>query len=624
MPTVSGSIYYDPARSADSGGALGLASIPVVLQDTATMLRQIVLTDADGAYSFLNVPAGSYRIVEAFGQAGGVPTPADFNVAAVGAVPIAAVPPLSVVAASPTGATNLDCVTPSTIFVTVAAADVTAQNVFNGPVAYLPLSLALDPCCTVFPANLVTDADGGSFGTFPTGTPANSGTPTNPYPAISPDFNYVAPDPSTYTPIDGEFTIQNTMNDAMSNVIGAWWRISDRSTGNETGRMMVVNEDSPGGIIFRTTAAVSPNQTYLFSTWILNLFRVEGYPGPEFAVRILDEGGNPLYESALGAEIPVSELYPVWREIGGVINSRSNSQLVIEFFSEGEAAVGNDFAIDDIGLREILLPEFELVKTESQETATVGDVVTYGLRLENTCAQPLTDALLRDVLPAGLAFVSDSVVINGVSYPAANPLAGFLVPDILGGTTLEVSFQAQVTEVPAENPAVNRATLQYVYTPVPNGIEDVYSVNSNPVALLIAAAAGEADLAIAKTANCRCVLPCQSVAYSITVRNLGPSAAEDVMVRDCIPAALTQAMFSLNGGNWQPWSGSYSLPSLAAGASVTLRLRATVAWNACGVIRNTAHVTAATADPNPNNNIAGVAVQIGNGGRGCGCRPSCC
>jgi hypothetical protein len=70
-------------------------------------------------------------------------------------------------------------VTPSTILITVAVADVTAQNMFNGPVAYLPLALELDPCCTVLPDNLVTEADGGTFGTFLTGTPANTGTPTN-------------------------------------------------------------------------------------------------------------------------------------------------------------------------------------------------------------------------------------------------------------------------------------------------------------------------------------------------------------------------------------------------------------------------------------------------------------
>ena len=623
MPTVSGDIYYDLLRNANSGTATGLAGIPVVLQDTGSLLRVTALTDGSGAFSFINVPAGSYRIVEAYGESG-VASPADFAAAVVGAVPVAAVPPLSAIVSPPIGATNLDCVTPNTLLVTVAVTDIEVPGIFNGPVAYRPLALELDPCCVVFPANLVTDADGGSFGGFPAGTAANTGTAVNPYPDISPDFTYVVPDPSDYTPIDGEFTIQNTMNDAMSNVIGAWWRISDHSSGNETGRMMIVNENDPGDIIFRTTVAVTPTGTYLFSTWILNLFRVAGYPSPEFAVRILDEEGVPLYESALGIAIPESEQYPIWQEVGGVIHAQGNSQLVIEFFSEGEAAVGNDFAIDDIGLREILLPDFELVKTESQETATVGEVVTYGLSLTNSCAQPLTNALLRDFLPNGLTFVSGSVVINGVPAPAANPVSGFLVPDILGGTTMQVSFQVEVTSVPVENPAVNQAAIQYVYTPIPNGIEDIYNVNSNPVALLIeGAAAGEADLVISKRADRCWATSCQWVDYTLVVTNNGPSAATDVIVRDCLPAGLTQGSFAVNGGGWQPWSGSYELPSLPVGGSVTLRLRAMVGRSACGMLRNLAHVTAATNDPNPTNNVASSTIQIRHGGGGCGCRPSC-
>ena len=85
----------------------------------------------------------------------------------------------------------------------------------------MSLNVELDPCCAVLSDNLATDADDGTFGGFPAGTAANTGTATNPYPAISPDFIYVEPDPSKYTPIDGELTIQNIMNNAMSNVIGA-------------------------------------------------------------------------------------------------------------------------------------------------------------------------------------------------------------------------------------------------------------------------------------------------------------------------------------------------------------------------------------------------------------------
>ena len=57
MATVSGQIVFDRNRSAtiDSGDS-GIANIPVVLQDIATGVRLVVLTDASGNYVFTNVP----------------------------------------------------------------------------------------------------------------------------------------------------------------------------------------------------------------------------------------------------------------------------------------------------------------------------------------------------------------------------------------------------------------------------------------------------------------------------------------------------------------------------------------------------------------------------------------
>lgn len=56
------------------------------------------------------------------------------------------------------------------------------------------------------------------------------------------------PNPATYTPDDGEYTVQNIMNNAFSNNLGAWWRIADHTIGTETGRMMVVNGFNPGSV----------------------------------------------------------------------------------------------------------------------------------------------------------------------------------------------------------------------------------------------------------------------------------------------------------------------------------------------------------------------------------------
>lgn len=246
MPTISGRVAFDRDRSATiNPGDSGLANIPVVLQNTATNVRLVVLTDANGNYSFENVPNGDYRIVEAYGTTGGVPTPGDFNTAVVGPIPVGEDPPISFATNPPPGSTNLDSVTPNTLLVTVSGADLTNQDFLDGPVIYTPIEDIPDPCVSVSDTNLIDAANNGTFGFFSPGTPANTGAPTEPYPGVTPDFTYVLPDPSTYTPTDGEYTVQNIMNDAFSNNLGAWWRIADHTAGDETGRMMVVNGFNP-------------------------------------------------------------------------------------------------------------------------------------------------------------------------------------------------------------------------------------------------------------------------------------------------------------------------------------------------------------------------------------------
>ena len=128
----------------------------------------------------------------------------------------------------PIGSTNLDGTTPNTLLITVAGSDITNQNILNGPVIYTPIENILDSCVSVSNINLITDADNGTFGFFPPGTPSNTGPEIEPYPNVTPDFTYVVPDPTKFTPLDGEYTVQNIMTNAMSNVIGAWWRIADQ------------------------------------------------------------------------------------------------------------------------------------------------------------------------------------------------------------------------------------------------------------------------------------------------------------------------------------------------------------------------------------------------------------
>ncbi|MFQ8599584.1 MAG: DUF11 domain-containing protein [Oscillospiraceae bacterium] len=365
------------------------------------------------------MPNGNYRIVESYGTPGGIPTPGDFSTAVAGDVPPGVNPPVSAAANPPPGTTNLDSVTPDTLLATVSGPDVPNQNFLNGPVIYTPVQAILDPCAVISGENLIAAADGGTFGSFPQGTPANTGAPTEPYPGVA-RFHLVLPNPAVFAPLGGEYTVQNILNNAMSAQIGAWWRIADHTVGNETGRFMVVNGFNPGAVFFRDVVAVQPNTNYLFTAWILNLFKVTGYPNPELGVLILDQNGGVLYSATLGALIPVNVNAPEWKQIGSVINSQNNTSLTVEFVSEGPEVIGNDYAIDDVSLNEIQVPEFIPVKTVDRQTANVGETVNFTVTLTNTCQSPLTNVFFQDTVPNGLSFVPGSVVVNTASNPQAN------------------------------------------------------------------------------------------------------------------------------------------------------------------------------------------------------------
>lgn len=610
MATISGRVIFDRDRSLSiSSLDSGIAGIPVVLQNTVSGLRLVVLTDANGNYSFINVPDGSYRIVEAYGETGGVTSPGDFANAAVGNIPEGVNPPVSTVSNPPEGTTNLDSLTPDTLFVTVAGNDLTNQNFYNGPVIYTPIEAIIDQCAIISGDNLINVADDGTFGTFPAGTSANTGAPTEPYPGVTPDFTYVLPSPDVFTPLDGEYTVQNIMNNSMSTEIGAWWRIADHSIGNETGRMMIVNGFNPGAVFFRDTIQVTPNTNYLFSSWILNLFRVNGYPNPELGVQILDENGGILYSATLGTLIPVNTNAPEWKEVGTVINSSNNTSLTVEFLSEGPEVVGNDYAIDDIAFNEILIREFIPVKMASTSTAFIGEEFQYTITLEDPCGNPLTNVFFQDMIPTGLSFVDGSVIVNGISQPQANPNAGFMVPDVPVQGSVTISFTVRVESIPAINPTLNHANMRYSYTPVEGGIPQEFEVETNEVPVMIA---GElADISVTKTASPSPLQPGEPLTYTIIVRNAGPSVSENVVLTDMIPTDLLNPEYSIDGGtNFLPWIGSLNLGNLNNQEIRTIIIRADVSETINSSIINTAQVTALTPDPNLNNNTTTITTPL--------------
>jgi uncharacterized repeat protein (TIGR01451 family) len=116
----------------------------------------------------------------------------------------------------------------------------------------------------------------------------------------------------------------------------------------------------------------------------------------------------------------------------------------------------------------------------------------------------------------------------------------------------------------------------------------------------------QADLSISLADSPDPVIAGQTLTYTLTIANSGPSDAQAVSVADVLPAGLSGATFAVDGGSSAAWSGSTSLGSLAAGASSVVVISATVApaTPAATVLTDGATVSSTTTDPNAANDIA--------------------
>jgi len=122
--------------------------------------------------------------------------------------------------------------------------------------------------------------------------------------------------------------------------------------------------------------------------------------------------------------------------------------------------------------------------------------------------------------------------------------------------------------------------------------------------------AASADLSVAILANPPSVNVGESLTYTITVTNGGPSEATGVVVTNTLPdhapllsVTSSQGTHATNGNVL-----TFTLGSLANGGSATISLAVTTTLT--GAITNTAGTTAAETDPNPANNSAFVETLV--------------
>lgn len=460
---ITGSVIFNiNSQPNEASGNQPIKGVPVAIQvrgDTnieGTFVGKgiVVLTNSDGNFAFRDVPKGSYRIVEAAGYTGEISNSGNWNSSkSISVTP--SDPDIGLITSPPREANRVNSLSPNTVYVNVSNSNISNVRFVDAPVE--DIYLELNNYVTIG-NNLITAGNDGDFGILPNGTPVDTSPTTVPYSDFITTFKYVRY--VYFKPNDGEYSISNTITNTN---FGTWFNVSDHTTGDESGRMMIVNGSNPNQSIFTTTVTVEPNTNYVFSTWVMNIDSELNSVLPELRV-IVRSNTEFLFNQPLSSTLRVTRI-PTWRQVGATFNSGNNTRLTVSFISEGGPAGGNDYLIDDIRLLQLQgAPVTNIQKSVDRVIASTGDTIRYTITFINSSNQQLTNVIFRDIVPEGVTIVPNTLMINNVQLDESNINSGISLRDINARETITISFEVRVnSNVRNGYTVINNAGITYTF-----------------------------------------------------------------------------------------------------------------------------------------------------------------
>ncbi|MBE7468699.1 MAG: DUF11 domain-containing protein [Anaerolineales bacterium] len=237
-----------------------------------------------------------------------------------------------------------------------------------------------------------------------------------------------------------------------------------------------------------------------------------------------------------------------------------------------------------------------ITKTDFPDPVTAGTSLTYTLTITNNGPSPATGVVVTDTLPASVTFVS----APGCT-PQPNNQVRCTYANIASGSTASPAVISVTVNPAAPNLITNTATVA--------GVEFDPNTNNNS-ATIPTTVNRLVNLSIAKTSSPTLVAAGNSLTYTLTVANSGPSEASGVIVTDTLPAGVTFAAASAGCSNASNIVTCSNLGNVSSGGAITASIRVTVASSILGTLTNTATVTSNQPDSNTTNNTVTATTTV--------------
>jgi uncharacterized repeat protein (TIGR01451 family) len=350
--------------------------------------------------------------------------------------------------------------------------------------------------------------------------------------------------------------------------------------GNTTTYTIVVTNNGPGPVIGASVLDVIPNEVSS-ATW--SAVYGAGSSGPASGAGDI----NAAINLANGGTATFTVTAQTRPEAFGDL---SNTVVVNPPAGVSDPDLSNNTATD---IDSVLIPvaDLRVTKQVNNPSPTVGGSVQFTMVVINDGPSSATGVVISDLLPTGFTLVSSSPS-GGTTYDAGTGLWNVGALANAGSATLVLMASVNPSGSYQNSVIVTESSVSD-----PNPVNNSASVEVNPTS---------ADLSVSKSLDNPSPQVGNAIQFMVTLNNLGPAAATNVVVADALPTgyALVTAVAS-TGTGYNSSNGEWTVAALPSGAAAMLRINATV--NGSGTYANTASISRSDQhDPNPANDSSTV------------------
>jgi len=306
------------------------------------------------------------------------------------------------------------------------------------------------------------------------------------------------------------------------------YRIFLKNTGIQALRNLVIRDTLDSNLTYISSNLLTESSTNGILSWELD----ELAPGDSFSLDILvsldyrkELIGSPVNNQVWVSSVNYSQIW--FAEVNSVILSPNPTEVIAS-------------------------------KTLQQEFASVGDLITYDLLIQNIGENIAYDLIIKDFYPKGLLYVSmegpGNIEINADSLIV-------LIDRISPGEEVKIQLSFVLTEFSEE--MVNIAQLISENTPLGE-------ISAEPIKLR------QVDLEILKTVSDEFIEVGREFSYLLSLTNNSQITATDMVATDILPAEVEYIRSESSGGlvsySISERKVEWLLDSLQAGEQAELKL----------------------------------------------------